>query len=212
MATIKNGIHGAFSGKVGKVVGYVSKGKGVMRTQGERTTAPTEKELLNREKFATSQKWLKPLTDFLRVGFQDYQPTYEGFVAAKSYNQKHALQTTEDNKFFIDPALALVSFGQQPLPLEINVECREGQELFFTWSKEGNYAYNDHVMALAYDCDSEEFFARYRTSIGLRSHGSATFQLEKSQQGRSFHVYIAFVSDDRRNRTNSKYLGKLTLI
>jgi hypothetical protein len=212
MATIKNGIHGAFSGKVGKVVGYISKGKGVIRTQGERTTAPTEKELLNREKFATSQKWLKPLTDFLRVGFQDYQPTYEGFVAAKSYNHKHALQSTEDNKFFINPALALVSFGQQPLPLEITVDCRAEQELFFTWSKEENYAYNDHVMVLAYDCDSEPSFARYRTSIGLRSQGSASFKLEKSQKGRSVHVYIAFVSDDRKHRTTSKYLGKFTLI
>jgi hypothetical protein len=212
MATIKNGIHGAFSGKVGKVVGYVSKGQAIMRTQGKRTTQPTAKELLNREKFAASQKWLKPLTDFLRVGFKDYQPTYEGFVAAKSYNHKHALQCTEENKFFINPALALVSYGQQPLPIEVSVDCREGQELFFKWSTEDPYEYNDHVMVVAYDTDSEEVHARYRTSIGLRKDGSAVFKLEESEKGRGFHVYIAFVSDDRKSRTNSKYLGKLTII
>ncbi len=211
MATIKNGIHGAFSGKVGKVVGYILKGQAVMRSVGKRTTKPTAKELLNREKFAVTQLWLKPLTDFLRVGFQDYQPTYEGFVAAKSYNYKHALQCTEDNKFFINPELALVSFGQQPLPKEINVESREGEELVFTWSKEEPYEYNDHVMVVAYDLDSREIRARYNTSIGQRKNGYATFKLEQ-EKGRAFHIYLAFVADDRKQRTNSKYLGKLTII
>ncbi|MGF1923912.1 MAG: DUF6266 family protein [Bacteroidia bacterium] len=212
MATIKNGIHGAFSGKVGTVIGYVLNGQAIMRTQGERTTEPTPKELLNREKFTVSQKWLAPLTDFLRIGFKGYRPTFEGFVAAKSYNHKHALQCTEENQFFIDPELVLVSFGQQPLPAEIAVESREAQELFFSWSKEKPYEYNDHVMALAYDLDSPQGKARYHTSIGLRKDGSAVFKLEPSDKGRAFHIYIAFVSDDRKQRTHSKYLGKLTII
>lgn len=212
MATIKNGVNGGFKGKVGTVVGYKLKGQDVIRTVGERTTDPTPKELLNREKFAITQKWLAPLTDFLRVGFQDYAPTYEGFVAAKSYNHKHALQCNEDNKFFINPELALVSFGQQPLPIEINVESKEGQELLFTWSKESPYEYNDHVMVLAYDLDSEHIRARYRTSIGLRKDDSATFKLQIEDKGKAYHIYLAFVADNRKQRTNSKYLGKLTII
>ena len=120
MAIIKDGIHGAFSGKVGKVIGYVRRGQAIMRTQGERTSPPTAKELLNREKFAASQKWLSPLTDFLRIGFKDYQPTYEGFVAAKSYNHKNALQCNENNEFFINPALALVSFGRDRKSTRLN--------------------------------------------------------------------------------------------
>lgn len=211
MATIKNGINGGFKGKVGKVVGYKLKGQDVMRTVGERTTKPTAKELLNREKFAITQEWLRPLTDFLRIGFQDYQPLYEGFVAAKSYNHKHALQCSEDNKFFINPELALVSFGQMPLPNEMSVESREDQELSFTWSTEQPYAHNDHVMVLTYDLDSTQIRARYQTSIGQRKKGTAVFKLGKEDKGKAYHIYIAFVSDDRKKRTNSKYLGKLTI-
>lgn len=213
MAILKNGINGGFSGKVGDVVGYVVNGRTIIRAKPKaRTSPPTEGELRNRKKFAVAQEWFWRLSDFLRIGFQDYQPNYQGFVAAKSYNQKHALQIDENGDFFINPELVLVSFGTQPLPNEISVESKEGQELGFTWSKEQPYEYNDHVMVLAYDVDSKEVHARTRTSIGLRKDGSAVFKLEESEKGRTFHVYIAFVSEDRKQRTNSKYLGKLMVI
>ncbi len=149
---------------------------------------------------------------FLRIGFQEYQPNYQGFVAAKSYNQKHAVQINEQVDFFVNPKLVLVNMGTQPLPNEIQVESREEKELAFTWSIEAPFEYNDHVMILAYDVDSEEVHARIRTSLGLRKHGSAIFKLEKSEKGRSFHIYIAFVAEDRKQRTNSKYLGNLKII
>lgn len=209
MAIIKNGIHGAFSGKIGKVVGYVSKGQAVMRTQGERTTPPTPKELLNREKFATSQKWLSPLTDFLRIGFKDYQPTYEGFVAAKSYNHKHALLRDENNKFYVDPALVLVSFGDQPLPVTANAVCTAEKEIVFTWSKEGEYEYNDYAMIVIYDIENER--VQYQPAIEPRAKGKAIFKYADIFLGKQVEAYLAFTSDDRKQRSNSVYLGKLEL-
>ncbi|MES2417071.1 MAG: DUF6266 family protein [Bacteroidota bacterium] len=209
MATIKSGINGAFSGKVGTVIGYVRKGQAIMRTQGLRTTPPSEKELLNREKFTVSQKWLKPLIGFLRIGFKDYQPTYEGFLAAKSYNQKHALQADENNNFFINPALVLVSFGSQALPATASAVCEGEQEIIFTWSTEGTYKNNDHAMVLAYDIEKEK--ARYNPHIVSRRKGTATFKLDEFFKGKQLDIYLAFTSDDRKQRSNSMYLGKLTI-
>ena len=209
MATINNGIHGAFSGKVGKVVGYVRRGQAIMRTQGERTTKPTAKELLNREKFAISQKWLSPLTDFLRIGFKDYHPNYEGFVAAKSYNHKHALQCNEDNNFFINPVLALVSFGSQELPLTASAVTNESQEIIFTWSTEGVHEYNDNAMVVVYDIENEKII--YNPGIARRHTGTATLKLEQTQIGNTFHVYLAFITDDRTSKSNSMYLGSLVI-
>ena len=42
-------------------------------------------EVLNRKKFAAAQAWLKPIIDFVRVGFKGYNERFEGFVAAKSW-------------------------------------------------------------------------------------------------------------------------------
>ncbi|HTN00154.1 MAG TPA: DUF6266 family protein, partial [Pedobacter sp.] len=194
--------------KVGTVVGYIRKGQGVMRVQGVRTTPPSKKELINREKFAVSQKWLSPLTDFLRIGFKDYQPTFEGFLAAKSYNHKHALECDENNVFFINPALALVSFGSQPLPLTASAICNEEQEFVFTWSTERPYAYNDYAMVVVYDSKHEDIY--YHPAIAARGTGTATVKLPQFK-AREVDVYLAFTSDDRKQRTNSMYLGKLAV-
>lgn len=213
MAILKNGINGGFSGKVGDVVGYVVNGKAIIRGMPrKRTSPPTEGELRNRKKFAVAQEWFWRLTDFLRIGFQDYQPNYQGFVAAKSYNQKHALQMDEHGEFFINPELVVLSIGTLPLPNQINVESKVEQELVFTWTMGELDTHNDHVMVLAYDVDSKEVHARTRTSLALRKDKTATFKLDKSEKGRSFHIYIALVSEDRKQRSNSKYLGKLMII
>lgn len=209
MATIKNGIHGAFSGKVGTVIGYIRKGQAIMRTHGKRTTPPTAKELLNREKFAVSQKWLSPLTDFLRIGFKNYQPTYEGFLAAKSYNQKNALQCNENNEFSINPALALLSFGNQVLPLTASALTNESQEIIFTWSTEGVHEYNDQAMVVAYDIENEKMI--YNAGIARRHTGTATLKLEPRNIGKTFHLYLAFIADDRTSKSNSMYLGSLQI-
>ncbi|TCC90434.1 hypothetical protein EZ428_14260 [Pedobacter frigiditerrae] len=209
MAIIKNGIHGGFSGKIGKVVGYESKGQAIMRTQGVRTTPPTPKELMNRQKFAVSQKWLSPLTDFLRIGFKDYQPTYEGFVAAKSYNHKNALKSDGNNNFFIDPALVLVSYGTQSLPSTASAFCTPEKEIVFTWSKDGDCEYNDYAMVLIYNI--EDGRTQHHPAITTRRTGTATFKLENVFFGKSVNVYLAFTSDDRKQRSNSLYLGKVAI-
>lgn len=213
MAILKDGIDGAFSGKVGTVVGYVANGKKIIRgLPRERTSQPTEKELLNRKKFAVSQQWLEPLTDFLRIGFKDYHTNFQGFVAAKSYNQKHALEMDENNEPFINPEKALVSFGNQSLPSRADVESKEGQKIVFTWNsdvKERAYAYNDFAMVVAYHVDSEKNSAYYHTGISLRKDGTATLTLREAHIGKAFHIYLAFVSDDRTQRSNSMYLGKV---
>ena len=67
-------------------------------------------------------------------------------------------------------------------------------------------------MVLAYDVDNREVHTRIRTSLALTKDGTGTLKLEKAEKGRSFHIYIAFVSEDRKQRLNSRYLGKLEII
>src|SRR4030081_1272894 len=104
MAKMNNGIMGAFNGKVGTVVGATWRGIPYMRAIPRSRTGPiSKKEKANREKFAVAQFWLKPLLEFVRVGFKDYSSTVVGFSAAKSWMMKNAMEKTEDG-FRIDPS------------------------------------------------------------------------------------------------------------
>jgi len=211
MAINKNGINGNFRGKIGNIVAYELNGQQVIRTLPKKRTAPpTPKEVLNRLKFEASQNWLRPLTDFLRIGFKDYQPTYEGFVAAKSYNQKNAMAYNSVSGFYIDPSLALVSFGSQILPAEASADAKPNQEITFNWSTEIPSAYNDQTMLIAYDIENKKL--RYHTAAAPRNAGTATLKLGKRDQGKTFHLYLAFIADDRSEKSNSMYLGNVVVL
>ncbi|SFH34202.1 DUF6266 family protein [Pedobacter insulae] len=210
MATIKNGINGGFSGKAGTVIGYALNGQWVMRGLNKHPRPkPSKAEQLNRLKFSISQEWLKPLIDFVRIGFRGYQPTFQGFVAAKSYNHKNALQCDENGDFFINPELALVSFGTQTLPLTASVSCTDKQEVIFSWSLENTFEYSDFAMVLLYNVKDKK--VKMDTAIAKRKTGSASLQLSEVYKGQEFHAYLAFVADDQSSRTNSMYLGKLMI-
>ncbi len=87
MGTIRQGILGGFSGKVGTVVGGSWKGISFMRAQAKSIKNPrTEKQMNQRAKFSISMVFLKPMTDILRTGFKLYANNQSAFNAAKSYS------------------------------------------------------------------------------------------------------------------------------
>jgi hypothetical protein len=210
MATFRNGILGPFNGKIGTVVGYQLRGQYVMRNVGKRRTdrPATPAELASRKKFAEVQFWLRPLTEFLRVGFKDYAPTFEGFVAAKSYLSKNAV-TGEYPNFVIEPTLALVSFGQLDQATTASAVSESTNSLTFNWEG-GRYVYDDRAMFLVYDI--ENGMAEFDTSAAKRQFKQGIFTLTKNFSGKQVHVYLAFVSENRKNRSNSQYLGKVTVL
>lgn len=207
MAIIRNGPNGGLTGKFGSVIGYKLNGQDVIKGLAKvRTKKPGAKELANRAKFALLQAWQRPLLGVLRVGFRNYAPTFQGFVAAKSYNSKHALKTREDGTSYIDPSLALVSFGSLTVPKTMHME-RQGDSILFTWSTDGHYEMIDQAMVLAY-C-SETGQAAYDIAAGKRYMGTASIELPDDSAGCEFHVYIAFVAYDHSSQSNSHYLGSV---
>lgn len=209
MAIIKNGILGGFKGKAGTVVGYHLKGQDLMRGLPVKRRNPfSEKELANQQVFADLQSWLKPLIVFLRVGFQDYAPTYEGFVAAKSYNSKYAL-VRDDAGTHIDPALALVSFGDQEPAANATAVSEAQNSITFSWEG-GKHEPDDRAMFLVYDVDGGR--ADYDTAAPRRGMRTGVFKLNEDFSGKAVHVYLAFVAEDRKSRSNSQYLGIVNML
>ncbi|MGY4384230.1 hypothetical protein ACVWYN_001256 [Pedobacter sp. UYP24] len=208
MAVIKNGILGGFSGKAGTVNGYHLMGQEIMRgPRRNRTSKVSPKEVLNRNKFAVSQVWLQPLTGLLRIGFQFYKPKCHGFVAAKSFISKNAM-VADDAGFHVDPALACISHGPLSPGMDETATLGENYSIDFTWDYQLG-AYNDRAMVLAYDIEGGE--AEYETSLAKRAEKKGTLKVGHEYAGKTLHIYIGFVSEDRKSRSISKYLGTIMM-
>jgi hypothetical protein len=213
MARYSQGPTGAFIGKLGPVIGGTWKGKPYLRSRPVRTAKATARELVNRDKFKALHIYLQPLLYILRAGFKGYSPTVEGYNAAKSYNLRNAF-TMVDKNYQLDPSKVLVSYGSLPLPS--NLSCKlVGKELHFSWentqpgSVEDPY---DRTMLVAYrlkvvtEFGKRNITVRKDFSISGSTRKAGKDVLEIAAPG-SYHIYFAFLSDDRTKQSNSCYLG-----
>ncbi len=206
MGRLINGPNGPFIGKAGAYIGFTVNGVGYIKGHYRtRTKPPTENEAFNRKKFAVAQAWLAPLKRYLRVGFRGYTERFQGFVAAKSYLMKNALKVI-DGDIVIDPALAKISYGNLPLPANMECTFLEPNLFRFTWTP-SLYAIHDQdqLMVLVYDVQNMQ---PYGDVYG--NHRSSRQQLVPviSPAGKTFHVYIAFIAADRSRQSDSVYMGK----
>ena len=211
MAKFNLGITGPFQGKVGTVIGASWKGIPYMRSLPcKRTSPPTAGELANRKKWALSQQWLKPVQDFVRIGFKGYSPKSEGFIAAKSYLLKNAI-TGEGETVAIDPARVKLSWGDLPLPRNLQMTRLEGGLIQFTWdpmiSDEISHP-GDQIMMLGYNLEKSAVIRNLYG--GVRKNGSDELDLKNILKG-PFHIYVAFVAHDRSRQSESVYMGTVEL-
>ncbi|MFI5153930.1 MAG: DUF6266 family protein [Chitinophagales bacterium] len=210
MAKLSNNILGPFSGRIGNVVGSSWKGIPYLKSaHASRTKKISDKEKANRQKFKLAQEWLTPLLDFVRQGYKGYTPTVEGFVAAKSYLMKNAMEIAGAS-FRINPEKMKVSVGTLPLSENIAVKPTEDLQIQFTWdtTRVQGALDRDQVMMLAYDIEKEQ--ATYTIAGEFRHTGSATLPAP-CNKGAKCHVYLAFVAVDRSRQSDSIYLGEITI-
>ncbi len=78
----------------------------------------------------------------------------------------------------------------------------------FRWSG-GRWEHDDRAMFMLYDIDAGS--AEFDTAAAKRQQESGIFTAE-AFSGKSVHVYLAFVAEDRKRRSNSQYLGMITVL
>jgi len=114
MARINQGITGGFSGKVGTVTGENWNGIDYMRSnESGRKDAKSTAQLDQRARFLTVTQFLRPLKEFLRIGFKNRAVGLSAFNAAISCNLEHAL-TGIFPDYRIDYSWARISQGKLP--------------------------------------------------------------------------------------------------
>lgn len=202
MARIKNGL---ISGKIGEVVHYQVRGKQFIRKRPQRKEAPTEGELLSHHMFRVVNSWVRPLLEFVRIGFRGYHERFEGYNAAVSVVRLEALQEDGYNSW-VDPSKARVSHGSLPLARNLQAQLQPGGRVDFSWDPSGVFGCSprDRVMLLAYNV--EQKIAVPRTFGNNRYSGSDSLQLPLGYPGK-YHLYAAFIAEDLSRQSDSVYLG-----
>ena len=218
MGRMKNGLHGAVSGKIGGTVYYVRLGQQVSRALPHAINKPkTKNQLIAQARFAVVNEFITTVNHFTNVGFKPKSRKTPGRTAnneAMSANLKRVV-TGEYPDFSIDYAKIVLSEGKLPLPEEVNVVFENGS-LKYTWQNQPWIVYpdtQDQCMLLAYFPESDR--AAYTVSSNRRSEQQDSLHLHLNPQNMPpetyTEVYIAFVSDDRENVSDSLYLGRIEL-
>lgn len=216
MGKISNGILGGFSGKVGTVIGGKWKNINYMRSKAASVTnRKTEGQMNQRTKFATTLKYLQPMTEVIRVGYKNYASSMTEFNSAMSYVLNNGLTGTYPD-FSIDYANALISRGVLAGAQGATVTADAVNSIAFSWtdnSSDGAAYATDKAMVVAYlksDGDSPAE-AAFVVDGATRSEGSQALTLPDNFSGKSLEAFISFVSVDGKV-SNSNYLGTVTAL
>lgn len=210
MARLKHGINGPFSGKVGSVIGVVKDGQQQIKgPHKNRTTNISDKEKHNRKRFRTAQSWLLPMVDYVREGFSVDGKTTTSFIRAVGKVLRTAL-IDEDNVLKVDPKLVSISEGTLGIPQ--NMQCKiENEYLVVTWDavpaeKKGD---DDQVFIVAYSTSDQSVCGTLHGALART--GIDAIAMSSYHPGNTYHVYVAMVSADRKNRSESVYLGEIAV-
>lgn len=211
MGTINKGILGGFSGKVGSVVGGNWKGIDYMRSNGtRRNNTPSEKQLMQQLKFATTMRFVQPMAGLLALTFNDYAIHKTGINSAFAYTIKNAIAGTYP-AFSIDYSKALVSRGDLPNALGPSVVSGAGSILTFSWTDNsgvGTAKPTDKVVIVAFCSDLKQ--AIYSTSAAMRSDLTADLNLLPFA-GLKAQTWIGFISDNDQHVATSIFTGEVTV-
>lgn len=212
MGTIKQGILGGFSGKVGSVIGSTWKGISYMRGIAQSVANPrTDAQQAQRQKFSVTMGFLQPLSEFLKTGFKNYARRKSGINAAMGYILRNAITGTYPN-FAIDYANALVTRGSLPAAMNQATTSTVAGTVVFTWddnSSEAGASALDKTLLVVYNPLKRQ--AVTVDQLAGRADGTQTVTVPDLFSGDLVHCYIGFITANGAELSSSRYAGAVTV-
>ena len=204
MGTIKQGILGGFSGKVGIVIGSSWKGISYMRGQAQHVKNPRSAGQVNqRSKFNLVLNFLQPNVPYIRIGYKSQAAKQTEFNAAMSYILKNGV-TGSYPSYALDYTKVMVSKGGLTQVTDGAVNWTAAQtKLTFNWTDNsgvGNALATDKAMPFIYN-----------TAGATRTTHTMDVTVPNNWEGDKVEVYLGMVSEDGALVADSLYLGEKTL-
>lgn len=215
MGILSGGPNSGFSGKAGSVVGYYRLGKWVIR--GLPKLSPKNKvgsadQNVHRSRFTQVQHFLKPILHFIRVGF-NLEARRKGNTAHNSATSWNMLNAFDENGK-LDYTKTRVSLGLLGGAEEAAARFEDGS-IIITWRDNSDPKVSrsivpeksDQVMLLAYHLESGEIVQMLSGARRSACREILEIPSDISADAIEWHIWIAFISDNRENISNSEYLG-----
>jgi len=211
MGTIKQGILGGFSGKVGNIVGASWRGIDYIRSMPASVHNPrTEAQVSQRNRFSLVGKMLKTIVPIIRIGFAGSVGTGKSaFSVAMSYNVKNAVIGLFPD-FEINFDAVKISSGDLYGAANAEASSAAGS-ISFVWDTDllNNAAATDKVILLAFNAVTGE--ASYDMNAATRADGSGSLAVPPAWDGGQVDTYLALTSADGKIVSNSVYTGRITV-
>ena len=212
MGTYNKGILGAFSGKVGPVVGANWRGVEVLRSLPKKTNRiPTETQALQRLKFSTITAFLNPLYPLLKRYYGRNGGEKTRINLAMSYHIKEAM-VYNDPVFEMIYNKVQISKGDL-VGVEAGVATSTiANTVSFTWndnSGQGEAVATDQLIVAVYEATTKSTY--YSLAVADRSMGAGALILPEFLSGLSVEVWAGFASVDEKRYATSVYLGSVVL-
>jgi len=205
-----DGAFGDFQGRMGNMVFYKLNGKTVGRTIGKVETF-TENQKEVHERTSLISPLLNPLMDFIRIGFKNTPKPWgwDFYSVATSLNKPGAIKGKYPD-LEINYEKLILSKGDIAPPKNPKVQLN-GNSLQFSWDPDtdANHAdTRDQVMLVAYFPETTK--AVFLTSGARRTEGLDQLNLPSFNEDTIIETYMSFIADDRKDVSNSVYVGQLT--
>lgn len=211
MGSYNKGIMGAFSGKVGPVVGARWRGKEVMRSLPRKSTKPpTLKQAEQRQKFTLVAEFLRTINPIVSRFFGGNNEVETRRNLAMSYTMKEAV-TFVDPDYVLKYNRVLISRGNllglngatvTPAVLSIEIAWTDNSGV-------GDAQPTDRLVVAVYEPTSKTTI--YSLDAGARDHGHGVIAVPALYEGLPLQVWATFVSVDDKLYATSEYLGTVTV-
>ncbi|QXU41445.1 DUF6266 family protein [Pedobacter sp. D749] len=211
MATYSKGANGAFSGKVGSVIGSNWRSIDYMKGLSKKSSKPTtNKQLAQRSKFSLAPLYLSPIKDILNIGFKDKQLNkITGYNAAVKIFLNQAVSGSYPD-FVIDFSQVVLSKGSLSVFHGLNAAL-QGADLVLNWQSILNRynSYTDDVLTVVLFNATKSMYLVYEDA--QRAAMTYTAVIGAGFSGDVFHGWAFAVKRDAMAVANSQYLGTYTI-
>lgn len=208
MARLSNKILRDGFGSIGGMIVYTVEGNTYVRSKpSQYNDRKSATQLAQRQRMVLVMDFLKPFKKLVKFTFPGESGKRSGYFAAKSWNLKHGLKGTYPG-ILMDRQKALLCHGPVALP-GLLVVSRLGQELVIGWDGGGADIQgdpNDTLVVMAQVVRSHQ--ADFQFTGVKRSKGRYRWQPELPDDGKKWHVWVAFRRADQVTMSDSRYVGE----
>jgi hypothetical protein len=202
MATIRNGVLGLMSGRIGSMVFYNINGKQMVRSLPRKSNRkPTEAQLAQQMRITLISSYFSRITYLIGKG-------YGGSNKCISYHLKNALTGVYPH-LTIDQSKVVLTKGRLECPSNATLSCLGKHTLNLTWGNSGYFWQDDEVILIIYN-EKQGVHNVMRTAV-TRAIGIVNLTVPTSFSGQIVHCWLTFISRDGKQFSNSSYLGEVTI-